>query len=378
MRYVQVGVASLLCILGVIFNLLCIWMFGRVPSIRDTTRFLLKMLSAADAMFIIISAVLVISPPLMYTSESIRDGDFARYYFPYIVAIFEPLWCIVFMVSVWMVVAVIADRYVNVCRPLFAARHSTVPRVRQGVCIIWIASVIFTMPRFFEHTVEPGNGFRLELTAVALNGLFAIVYRLCLCLIFHFLLPFSLVTFFLVHLIRSVRRFSASSGRRVPMTDDHSVDNARHLTVMLNIVVVVFIIFQTIAQFCDLYLLSMFLFVITGHDDLTNYQYHLFAYKYVNMFGVFPLLVSASVKFIVYVTANPICRRTLRQCFCCSRATDDGFVDDNSQSVIELPNVAIVNSQQDLQKNMPIAVQTGSPQSAEMDARYKIYKEVAF
>ncbi|KAK2147331.1 hypothetical protein NP493_3477g00004, partial [Ridgeia piscesae] len=55
--------------------------------------------------------------------------------------------------AVWLVVILTADRYIAICRPLHACQYSTRSRARRAVVLVWLMSVLYNLPRFFERNI---------------------------------------------------------------------------------------------------------------------------------------------------------------------------------------------------------------------------------
>lgn len=345
-QHVQAYVIGPLCLVGIVMNLVGVYLLGRDSSIENATRFLLRMLAVADTGFLVTSSVLIIIPHVAYFSEHLSESAFALVWLPYIIASFVPFWCITLMAAVWSVVLVAAERYVIAWRPQLAHRYTTMPRLRLAVIVVWVASIVFSVPRFFEHQIEPNNGFRLEMTTLAMSASFAIIYRMLLCFLVHFVLPFSFLVFFVHRLVQSVRQDAASRGRmqQLQQTDDvgDGATDGDDWTKTLIFLVVFVLVCQIIAHVCDAYSLSLFYGFITEQlDSYTSHNHHI-AYAYVSVLGLLALVVSSSFKLVIFIASNPGFRRVLLGC-CGSKRPDAGlqFGHEYSPVIGEFPDVII-------------------------------------
>jgi len=70
-----------------------------------------------------------------------------------------------------MVIVLTADRYIAICRPLHVAQYSTLPRLRRAVAVLWLLTVVYSLPRFFElEVVEIKMGHVSQSDRLAVNG----------------------------------------------------------------------------------------------------------------------------------------------------------------------------------------------------------------
>jgi len=294
---VDVYIVGTLCAFGIAGNLLSLVVLGCDHTIRRTTGFLLQMLAIADAAFLVSCLFAV----MLYTALEFTDWLplAARRGSPYIATYLHPITSLTLTASVWMVVVLTADRYIAICRPLHAAQYSTLPRLRRAVAVLWLLTVVYSLPRFFEVEVveiktghvSPSDSLALNgsdvvsnnstmvdtllnlnqnntpsesghmltvknvyYTAVGISRVYQVVYRVCLTFVVQNLLPLVALVFFnqrLVHALREsdqLRRHSATDG-----------GTGRQQTWMLFVLVIVFVVCQlpTVAwQVC--YMLYMY------------------------------------------------------------------------------------------------------------------------
>ena len=310
---VNIYLVSALSLFGILGNILSIIVLGRDRSMRRTTRFLLQMLSVADAAYLVCC--------LFYqTLKSICDLTDWMPAIKSIWAYIEPLaWpcaSIAQTSTVWLVVVVTADRYVAICRPLHAPQYSTVSRTRIAVIVVWSLSILYNVPRFFERAVgeqlDPATNATKTgalRTSFRENRIYVIVYKTGLFFVVRFLVPFSALAFFNTCLIRAIDK----SRRRQDKTQDTRRQRKNH-TLMLVIVVIVFVL----CEIPDL-LLRLWLAIKSLLPDVT---YPLQPLRFVNVTSNMLLTVNSCINFAIYcllgrqfkaILVRLVCRRGRRQ-----------------------------------------------------------------
>lgn len=339
-------VFGLLCLVGLICNSIGIHVLRLDKSVDHTSRFWLLNAFATDLIYVIVCGMLMTTHHILMISRS----TLAELWLTYGVVCLEPIYWVVLMASVWTTVALVADRYVAVYnRKLVAAARRISARWKLlVVASIWIVSFTFSLPRFFEHTVDSHEDLEFVVrTDMAMSKTYAIVYRISLCSVVVNLLPISLVAFFTHRLHCFVRDNMNNNGRlgsRDQSNNETSVDNGRDVTVTLIVIGVVFIASHVIAFGCSLYTLYVFWVVDHGHNvTLQEVIDYTVQRGYLEIVIHFLHVGSASVKYVIFETANKD-RRS-----CCSRrqvgnryssfAVNDP---DVSSPVVDTPDIALV------------------------------------
>lgn len=117
----NIYVVGLLCVFGIAGNLVSLVVLGRDRSIRRTTGLLLRALAVADTAYLI-SCLFIQTGKEIYESTDWPLPVFRRIW-PYVEPYMWPFASIAQTGNVWVLVAVTADRYVAICRPLHAAQY---------------------------------------------------------------------------------------------------------------------------------------------------------------------------------------------------------------------------------------------------------------
>jgi len=276
---VNIYIVGAMCAFGIAGNVLSLVVLGRDQTIHRTTGFLMQMLAVADAAFLVsclfyntLNTVVQLTD---WLPAVVRRG------WMYFMVCSRPIVFITCTASVWMVVLLIADRYIAICHPLHAAQYSTLPRLRRAVTVLWAFAVTYSLPAIFEvevvevktDHVSPSDGLALngsdvisgnstmvdtllnltlestsseshsvltwELTAMGRNQVYQVVYRTCLDFVIQYLLPLVALAFFNQRLVHALHE---SDQWRCHSTTDGGT--GRQHTWMLFVVVIVFVVCQ--------------------------------------------------------------------------------------------------------------------------------------
>ncbi|XP_003748414.1 FMRFamide receptor-like [Galendromus occidentalis] len=146
--------------------------------------------------------------------------------------------------SVWLTVIYTTERYVAVCHPLQAKAICTVSRSLRTIAFCAILCTVLTFPRLFEYSfVETGDPPIVCLTDSDLyrNITYQNVY-FWLTVVLNTMIPFALLAFFNVKLIRAVRE---SEKTRITLSQGRGDRSEAKATIMCIAVVVLFLVCQT-------------------------------------------------------------------------------------------------------------------------------------
>lgn len=303
-----------LSVFGIVFNILTVIVLHQIHSIRRTSRFLLQALSVTDAVFLTIVAVQHTAAHLAYIMVI---KDFTRYCSPYLIAVTVQLWRILRNASMWLVVAVAADRYMYVYWPQPASQRN-IARDRLGVFVVFAASIILTVPYMFaHHVIEFDDEWFLVQAEIALSNAFIIGYDLIVCFVINACLPFLLVIFFLIRLTRYIRQRGSTRGlEQLHHMDVDAVHNERQFTVMLIAMNVTFLVCRVVAETSGMSYLIVSYCIDRGHPKCNNDTHHSVTTLLIS--GLIVRLadtVGASTKFLAYVSTNNVFRHTLSKLF---------------------------------------------------------------
>lgn len=140
-------VLGTLCVFGLIGNGSAILVLKKHPTETATINILL-VLTVADS-WLLVSTLLMYTAPSIYPFTGYLHGlySFASMTKPYV----WPLAMIAHTCTVWLTVMVTATRYISVCRLTKNTSNRLYHDVRVQVALVVVCSIIYNIPRFFEH-----------------------------------------------------------------------------------------------------------------------------------------------------------------------------------------------------------------------------------
>ena len=322
--------ANIISCYGIVGNVLSIIVLSH-RQMRNSTSYYLISLAIYD-MLVLLFMSLFLAIPTIYLEKDILEGYYFAY--PYMHPFVYPIALIAQTGTVYTILAFTVERYIAVCRPLHAANTCTMARTKRVILIIFISSITYNIPRFFEYQTKQiwSDDYNrtiatIEFTEIGKNKVFQEVYFIYTYLIVMFLLPFSLLTVLNILLIRAVNHAKAT---RHAITSSSSKET--NLTVMLIVVINVFLACQLPA------LVDNMMVTIFGLEKLNC------SVDWVRFTTISNLLVvvNSAVNFILYCTVGKRFRKVFIKIFCFKRK-EPQFKYTVHQSSVYLRNVNRVN-----------------------------------
>lgn len=136
-----------------------------------------------------IDTVLLISALLMYSLPALMNGTLGYYihFFPFYYLLSNTA----LTASVWLMSALVVDRYRTLCAPL-TARHFSFRTIHRILSLICLAALCFSIPRYFELELrlDEQDQYYLSQTSLVHNQVYMIGYRIVGGLMFYSLLPY--------------------------------------------------------------------------------------------------------------------------------------------------------------------------------------------
>ncbi|TMS38418.1 hypothetical protein L596_005148 [Steinernema carpocapsae] len=138
---------------------------------------------------------LLLSAFLMYCVPTLLHGSFG--YYAYLFPVYYVMSNAALTASVWLMIALMVDRYRALCSPLTVAinfqKSLPVAHVHRVLAIVSLAAIIFSLPRYFELTLDrdiySGEVFVRQTTLVD-NMVYMIGYRIAGGIVFYSLVPY--------------------------------------------------------------------------------------------------------------------------------------------------------------------------------------------
>lgn len=298
---------GLLCVLGFAGNAastVCLWH----EKSNTATPFLLISLEIADSLFLVTVFILrVITSVDTFAMKLPWLQGVAPYFGKYV----YPCAFIAETGTIYLTILVTLNRYVSVCHPYRASMLCSVRYARRQVAVVCFFSLLFNLPRFFEYDVSGETG--LIETPMYKHTVYKIVYSNLFYFLVLFFVPLLTLIFLnqrLITALRETRRKRAQLMRQMKDAPSHSEDD---ITLMLIVVVMVFVVFQTPAMFTQVLVSSL-----SSSDALCPSWF--FFYERISDLLV---VANSSINFIIYCFCSRRFRQILRNLVC---GTDD--VDD--------------------------------------------------
>ena len=196
-----IWVTGVLCLLGFAGNILSFVVLWRAFS--GSPMFLvLRAVAISDAIFLL-TVFLIQTVVNMYPYINILQWCFTHR--GYVQFYMWPILMMVQMSSVWLTVLVSMERYIAICYPFQAASTCTIPKVRKAVIIIYIGSIVFNIPRFFEFYVTP-DGSNIDKTDIGRNVVYRYLYNCVLYSLMLFFIPLFCLVFLNIKLVLALRK----------------------------------------------------------------------------------------------------------------------------------------------------------------------------
>ena len=236
-------------ILGIIGNMLAFIVLARQKP-RVTTTVVLMMLSITDNL-VLISGIMLRSLRYLAVYTQTMHTYLAAY--PQLFLILYP-WVYFFrLFDMWLTVLLTVDRYIVVQRPLQASTVCTTRRAFRDMSIMAMCSIMFSIPRFFEHerTTENTHGFISS--DLLTRRTYTIVYRIFSFFMLQYVIPLVLMialnAILLSSLWRAVAQRSVYQKQQSSRTRFSSSSNSatRSVTIIVVIVVLICVVTNSLA-----------------------------------------------------------------------------------------------------------------------------------
>ena len=196
-----IWVTGVFCLLGFTGNILSFIVLWRAFS--SSPMFLvLRAVALSDAIFLftvfLIQTVVNMYPYINALKWCSLHRGYVQFYM-------WPILMMTQMSTVWLTVLVSSERYVAICYPLQAASTCTIPKMRKAVLSIYIGSVLYNIPRYFEFYVTQ-EGSSIGKTEVGTNVIYRYLYNCVLYSLMLFFIPLFCLVFLNIKLVLALRK----------------------------------------------------------------------------------------------------------------------------------------------------------------------------
>jgi hypothetical protein len=205
LTHILLGIIGvLICIIGIFGNTISIIVLSKQTMNKLSTYAYLIALSVCDAVGLLFTIIVLLQyslPPGSIMPECIV------HIYPIIVVYVQPIVSASQTLSVWITLALTIDRYLYVCKPYLGSKLCTRRRSCYVICILYILSIIYSIPQFFERkyvivNVSSKNFLFSSLTEFGSSPTYFRIYHLYIYAIFICLIPFGTIAIlnsFLIH-----------------------------------------------------------------------------------------------------------------------------------------------------------------------------------
>lgn len=297
--YVNVILCGSLCLFGVVGNIVSFFVLGR-DKCSPVASLLLQSLAVVDAVFLLLAVIHYSIRDVLYVMY--RDADVQQKNLAWsIIRVYTyPVLFICQMAAMYIIVLVAVSRYMAVCLPYKANIWCSLTRMRAATFAVLICSVLYNVPRFFEHKVYTNATVEYTLTR---NKWYTLLYQNIFYNLFAFGLPLLILMFLntkLTIVYRKVvlRKRASLQNRNSPAASEDNI------TKIMIIVVLVFIL-------CNLP--SRLILILTDYDVGHPCSTSWWLAEFATVLEIF----NASVNFIIYCVFRSRFRAILGECLGC-------------------------------------------------------------
>ena len=294
-------VMGIVCLMGLIGNVLFFVCLQNDKSEQRVPAFLLQSVAVAD------SSVLVVGFFGLVIYDGLLPYAFPNEHWwydamPYVIKYVQPVGYMTETFSVWVTMLLAINRYISVCKPFHMTTWCTMTKVMRQMVTVVIFSMILNIPRFFQWKVVAVDcGISIQQTSIGEYKLFGIVYSNALYTILVLILPLVLLVLLNGKVIRMLynhrkwKRHSIGGYRK---------SSERNVTMIMITLVLVFIVCRT----PDRILQILKNFYPQRHCGTVSY--------YLTHVCNFLIILSSSVNFFIYYTFTRRFRRLLGSHVC--------------------------------------------------------------
>ncbi|VDM47068.1 unnamed protein product [Toxocara canis] len=289
----------LIVCMGVLGNLVSLFMFSRPHMRTSSVNVLLSALSAVDLALLLLSIPVFVVPGL----DPWQDDISAQYkYYAYMLKFIYPVNLIMQTCSIYIMLLITVERWTAVCKPLQVRVWCSVRKSRLALLTVLICAILYNLVRFFEYTIEVtpegDTVYVRNLRDPDLYPYYMIGYFTASYLITHFLIPFGIIIVMNGHVCCSMITL-----RRTRLALTRQQQREHNTTVMLMMVTIMFALCNTLPFILNLVECAL-------PDFFSNPETMYFAYQLNDISNLLVVLNSATT-FIIYFIFSAKYRQTI-------------------------------------------------------------------
>ncbi|CAH1772991.1 unnamed protein product [Owenia fusiformis] len=328
-RVMQIYVAASICAIGAVSNILAYIALSRQK--QNTSVFTMRCLAVSDCIYLMWNGLWEVLYWIyghtywMDKSVGARSHHISLAY-PYVSTVGYMLQ----MTSVWLVVLVTVDRFVAVCFPLRAVSLCTIFRARVLCLSVFIMSIIYHIPMFFEWKMAWARNmcsrkfeYVLRFTDTGENFYYQLIYGFILNLMFKNVVPILIVFILNIMLIRDLYRAKRARMEIQSGANTHSRQE-RDITMTLLSVSTILVI--CLIPRLALKGMRLVLWIpktneerIAQFGSLEAYDNYYWSSNYLFIASVFLMRANSAVNFFIYCIVRKDFRKELRDIFTCNK-----------------------------------------------------------
>uniref|UniRef100_A0A915C2H8 G-protein coupled receptors family 1 profile domain-containing protein n=1 Tax=Parascaris univalens TaxID=6257 RepID=A0A915C2H8_PARUN len=298
-QHLMASAILLIVCIGVLGNLVSLFMFSRPHMRTASVNVLLSALSAVDLGLLLLSIPVFVVPGLDPWQEDIS----AQYkYYAYMLKFVYPVNLIMQTCSIYIMLLITVERWTAVCRPLQVRVWCSVRKSRIALLVVLICAILYNFVRFFEYTIEVtpegDTVYARNLRDPDLYPFYMIGYFTASYLITHFLIPFGIIIVMNGHVCCSMITL-----RRARLALTRQQQREHSTTFMLMMVTVMFALCNTLPFILNLVECAL-------PDFFSNPETMYFAYQLNDISNLLVILNSATT-FIIYFLFSAKYRQTI-------------------------------------------------------------------
>ena len=228
---VGIWITGLCCLLGLAGNILSFLVLLQAHS-HSPMFLVLRAIAVSDGLFLLSVFILM---TLVNINPYISICNWCHVYRGYIQFSVWPIMMMTQMSTVWLTVLVSLERYIAICFPLRSSSICTISKVRKAVILIFIVSIIYNIPRYFEFEVSSNE--EINKTSIGTQEIYRYLYSGILYSLTLFFIPLLSLIFLNVKLILAIKE-----GKKQWETLQFRQRKEQNLTIIPLTIVLVFFI----------------------------------------------------------------------------------------------------------------------------------------